>query len=269
MPTYHAGMTISLRNFLYLDEAAVVNYLSVLEDGNRESVQREQGRSGNLGGSVGPGPARLEGGRSRQYTETEEAVDTIEAKYNRLVNLTTDKPDLWNRVLQPSMLDDANAGEIVEVDADVYIPDVVRVLQRGNELGNMFDLMDTLGGLSGESIQNMPSKRERDVMRSVMKQMPAELVIVGEVDDDWSIAGSLKERFVRDPDLEGDVTVVGKVRRRWGPDEWKLVLALPGMTSLMPREQRRKMERDGPGDGEEGQFVKGPGLTLDILAIYR
>ncbi len=269
MSTYHADMTISLRNFLYLDEAAVVNYLSVLEDGNRESVQREQGRSGNFGGSVGPGPARLEGGRSRQYTETEEAVDTIEAKYNRLVNLTANEPDLWNRVLEPTMLDEAKAGEIVEIDAEIYIPDAVKVLQRGSDLGNMFDLMDTLGGMSGEGIEAMPSKRERDAMRSVLKQMPAELVVVGEVDDDWKIAGSLKERFVRDPDLEGDVTVVGKVRRRWGPDEWKLVLALPGMTSLMPREQRRKLERGGPGEGEDGQFVKGPGLTLDILAIYR
>ncbi|WP_279107430.1 DUF6414 family protein [Gordonia paraffinivorans] len=262
-------MPISLRNFLYLDEAAVVNYLSVLEDGNRETVQREQSRAGNVGGAVGVSSARLEANRGREYKETEEAVDTIEAKYNRLVGLITDHPDLWNRVLQPSMLEEANAGEIVEVDADVYIPDVVKVLQRSSELGSMFDLMDALGELSGTGIQDMPSKRERDVMRSVMEQMPAELVVVAEVDDEWKVAGNLKQKYVRDPDLEGEVTIVGKVRRYWGPDEWKLVLALPGMTSLMPRDQRRKLEREGPREGEGDQFVKGPGLTLDVLAIYR
>ena len=39
--------------------------------------------------------------------------------------------------------------------------------------------------------------------------------------------------------------------------------------NLVPREERRKMERQAPAPGKESEYLSGPALMLDILAIYR
>jgi len=39
--------------------------------------------------------------------------------------------------------------------------------------------------------------------------------------------------------------------------------------NLVPREERRRMERQAPEPGKESEYLSGPALMLDILAIYR
>ena len=54
----------------------------------------------------------------------------------------------------------------------------------------------------------------------------------------------------------------------WQAGQWKPLLSLPGM-NVLPREQRRKMEREGPESGQEASWLEGPAVMLDLLAIYR
>ncbi|WP_276320667.1 hypothetical protein [Phytoactinopolyspora endophytica] len=39
--------------------------------------------------------------------------------------------------------------------------------------------------------------------------------------------------------------------------------------NLVPREERRKMERQAPAPGKEDEYLEGPALMLDLLALYR
>lgn len=39
--------------------------------------------------------------------------------------------------------------------------------------------------------------------------------------------------------------------------------------NLLPREERRRLERQSPPTGKENEYLAGPALMLDILAIYR
>jgi hypothetical protein len=62
--------------------------------------------------------------------------------------------------------------------------------------------------------------------------------------------------------------VVGKVSRVLKEGQLRPFTTFPGM-NLGSREQRRKLERQRPKEGEEDQYLIGPALMLDILAIYR
>jgi hypothetical protein len=39
--------------------------------------------------------------------------------------------------------------------------------------------------------------------------------------------------------------------------------------NLLSREERRKKEHEAPPPGKEAEYLPGPALMLDILAIYR
>ncbi len=39
--------------------------------------------------------------------------------------------------------------------------------------------------------------------------------------------------------------------------------------NLLSRERRREMERTKPATGKEEEYLSGPSLMLDVLAIYR
>jgi hypothetical protein len=102
-------------------------------------------------------------------------------------------------------------------------------------------------------------------VRNVVGAMKSDLVILGEQQDDGiKVAGKLDQRYVRDFP-EGEARVVGKVARRWRAGESHSLLALPG-ASLLPRKERRKATFEM---GDEDSVLRGPALTLDVLAIYR
>jgi hypothetical protein len=119
---------------------------------------------------------------------------------------------------------------------------------------------------------NMPSKAEREAAKGLTGSfgdiLGGKVVVVGEFDEsDWKVAGQVSPDYVNG-DLDGRVRVVGKIASRWSQGQWKPVMALPG-TSLLPREQRRRMERMRPDPGQESSFLEGPAIMLDLLAIYR
>jgi len=69
--------------------------------------------------------------------------------------------------------------------------------------------------------------------------------------------------------LEGRARLVGKVSRVLRSGRWRPFLTFPGM-NVVPREERRRMERQPPATGREGvYYLSGPALILDMLAVYR
>jgi len=84
---------------------------------------------------------------------------------------------------------------------------------------------------------------------------------------DWRIAGQLDGESLHG-DVEGRARVVGKVSKTVPLGRWKPYLTFPGM-NLLPREKRRRLERQSPATGKENEYLAGSALMLDILAIYR
>ncbi|MDH6679235.1 hypothetical protein M2284_003451 [Rhodococcus sp. LBL1] len=258
-----------LRRFLYLDESAVDGYLSALEDGLRDSVQRDATRNTTIGGSFGVSRAKLEAEKGNETTYSEVARDTPHSKYERLSRLAEEAGAL-TEVLEDDLLSEYSTGEIIELEADLYVPEAVRLLQSDNEVGQLFDAMDKLSKLGSiVTLEGMPPQEERDAMRAAISALPTNLMVVGELaESDWSVAGKLNRDYLHDADLDGTAKIVGKIAKKLPRGTYKPILALPGM-SLIPREQRRAMERKKPEPADEGKYLKGPAVLLDIIAIYR
>jgi hypothetical protein len=120
----------------------------------------------------------------------------------------------------------------------------------------------------GEALEGLPDEGQIGAMTGVIGALGSDLVFVGEPNGgDWQIAGKLLQPNLR-ADVDGHARVVGKVSSQWRKGAWKSLLALPGM-NLMNREQRRKLESEGPKPGQEDNWLEGPALMLDVLAIYR
>ncbi|MPZ91866.1 MAG: hypothetical protein GEU68_09600 [Actinobacteria bacterium] len=114
----------------------------------------------------------------------------------------------------------------------------------------------------------MPDDEEMDAAAGFVRGLNASLLVVGEDDEtDWRIAGRLKDDFLHG-DIEGRARIVGKVSKAVLRGQWKPYLTFPGI-KLLSREKRRKMERQAPNPEQEGEYLSGPALVLDLLAIYR
>ncbi len=92
--------------------------------------------------------------------------------------------------------------------------------------------------------------------------------MVGEDDDtEWRVAGRVLGEHLHG-EIDGRARVIGKDEKVIRPGRWQPYLTFPGM-KVLGREARRKMERQAPAAGDEGKYLGGPALMLDILAVYR
>lgn len=265
-----------LRSFLYLDESALNDYVSVMEDGLREKTTTAQGKAGKAGGSVGLGGVggSLELGRDR--SRSTESADTAPARFERLVTLARAAKESsgWLDLSDLDGLAGARAGSLVDFECEIRVPDIVKVLGSGSEMREVADLiglMRSLGSMLGEQIADLPEESEVTQMANIADRMRFSPVIVGEDDEsEWTVTGVLSPGAIRKPlsDFDGSARITAKVGKTVARSEHKLLLNLPG-ASAMPRDERRALERRGPADEDEKvMFIAGPARILDILAIY-
>lgn len=219
-------------------------------------------------GGVG---ASASGSHEHGENEVRRKADTPASKFERLVALAKADEDAsgWIEVLDPDNdLNSAGIGALVEVECEIYVPDSIRMLSQGaGELGQFEQLLSAAQAMGLET-GSAPSMKDLGAMRSFMEGMGAELVLVGEPDGaEWRIAGRLGNRWLKG-EVDGYARVVGKIARKIQPGSKKPLMALPG-ASLIPRDQRRKIEREGPKPGQEDQWLFGPAAMVDVLAVYR
>ncbi|MGH8909763.1 MAG: DUF6414 family protein [Egibacteraceae bacterium] len=264
-----------LRRFLYLDERALESYLGAVEGGlSDEMLQRRKqrgGRGGNARTRIGAISAGISGEREDSQEDERRIRETPEQRFDRLMGALEATPDEYG---YEQVLDIADAferlpvGLTIAVDCEIEVPPTVQLFAQPDQLEAMLGLMSAikpLARLMGENIEGLPDEHEVAAVRDFVGAMKSDLVIVGEQEDDApKVAGKLDKRYVRDLP-EGEARVVGKVARRWSEGESHSLLALPG-ASLLPRKERR---RAAFGTADEDSVLRGPALTLDILAIYR
>ncbi len=165
-------------------------------------------------------------------------------------------------------LEAVGTGALIDFECEIYVPDAIRMLSdSAGALRQMSQMLPAASSM-GLDIEGMPDSATLAAVTSLVDSFGAELVLVGERDDsDWRVAGRLSSKWLRG-DVDGYARVIGKVSSKIRVGATKPLIALPG-AALIPREQRRKMEREGPKPGEEDSWLRGPALMLDILAVYR
>jgi hypothetical protein len=261
-----------LRRFDYLDRTALGQYVTALEGGLTTESTTRLLRSGT--GGVDVKVINASGERSREEEESRTLADTDEARFDRLLRAAAAEPEAldWVEVLQPDTdLDGIGIGAMLSWECDLYVPEIIQTLARSGEalgaIGMMQNLLPMARSL-GLDTEGLPNDEEMSAVSDFISGMDASLLVVGEDDEtDWRVAGQLTDGWLHG-DVEGRARVVGKVSKVVPLGRWKPYLTFPGM-NLLPREERRRMERQAPAPDKEGEYLSGPALMLDILAIYR
>jgi hypothetical protein len=263
-----------LRRFIYLDKTALDQYVTALEGGRTTESTTRLMRTGTGAGGFDAKLVSASGERSREEEESRTRADTDEARFDRLLRAAQAGPEAlgWVDVVQPDVdLDGIGLGAMLAWECDLYIPEVVQVLARSGEALGAIGMMQNLLPMArrlGLDTEGLPNDDEMGAVSGLISGMNASLLVVGEDDEtDWRVAGQLDEASLHG-DVEGRARIVGKVSKTVPVGRWKPYLTFPGM-NLLPREQRRKMEREQPAAGKENEYLAGPALMLDILAIYR
>lgn len=263
-----------LRRFLYLDKTALSQYVTALEGGlTTESTTRSM-RSGTGTAGADMKVIHASGEKSREDEESRTLADTDEARFARLLRAADAGPEAlgWVDVTQPDTdFDGVGIGAMVSWECDLYIPEIVQALARSGEVLGALDMMQNLLPMArrlGLDTEGLPADEEMRAVSGFISGMNANLLVVGEDEEtDWRVAAQLTDEFLHG-DIEGRARIVGKVSKILPSGRWKPYLTFPGM-NLVPREERRKMERQAPAAGKESEYLSGPALMLDILAIYR
>lgn len=263
-----------LRRFIYLDAAALAQYVTALEGGLLTESTTRSSRSGTGAGGFDTKVISVSGEKSSEDEELKTIADTDESRFDRLLQAARDDPETlgWVEVSQPDLdYDGIAVGMMISWECDIFIPETMRILAKSSEALDAIDMIQRVMPAAtrlGLDTDGLPDNEVLSDVSSFLSGVDAGLVVVGEDSDtDWQVAGQLDGEYVRS-DVEGRALIVGKVAQKIAPGRWKPFLTLPGM-NLFPREQRRKMERQPPEPGKEDQYLAGPALMLDVLAIYR
>lgn len=260
----------------YLDTDALANYIASLEGGLRQSgTSRSKGAKG-LGGAVGAGPLKVEGKNDRESEETLNVADHDAARLARLIDAGHAHPGAvgWEEVLEPdTAFAQSSLGTLIEWECDIYVPDLIKALSKQSGLGEAITQMQLFmpaADALGLDMEGLPSIREMQAVASFVDGLDVAPVVVGEVSDtEWRVVGALNPKWLREgATLDDRVRIIGKVKKRIDQGCWYPLSSLPGM-NLVGREERRRMEREGPQTpADEANFIPGPALVVDFLAIY-
>lgn len=263
-----------LRRFVYLDADSLGEYITAVEGGLVTESTRRSMRSGSAGAGVDK-IVRVGGERARENEESQTVADTDEARFDRLLRAAGAEPDAlgWIDVTQPDLeLPAAGIGAMVSWECDLFLPESIKVISKSGEALDALELMQSVLPMAkglGLDTEGLPEGDEVNAMIGLLGGMNASLVIVGDDEDtEWKVAGKLADAGLRTKDVEGRARIVGKVTKHVAPGRWQPYLTFPGM-NLASREDRRRLERQKPEPGKEDDYLAGPALMLDVLAIYR
>lgn len=258
----------------YLDSTMLANFVANIEGGVRQSLSSKTSQTKGGGGGVDIGPVKVEGSLSGGQ-ETELTYEDHDASRLRrlIVAGNSDSERLaWIEVGNPDDdFKDIGMGAVIHWECDAYIPDAINALsnpQAKSALQVVENLMPQASAL-GLDVDGLPAPEKLGAVAAALNSFDVAPVVIGESDDtSWRIIGSLKREFILDSaEFDGRARIIAKVKKTVREDSWYLLASLPGM-KLFSRDERRKLERQGPREGQEGQFEKGPLLVVEYLAVY-
>ena len=278
MPWAIDWMAAMLIQPIYLDVESLTRYVAALEGGLRVGATTVEAGGLSRGGQLGPSYANVNASRSGSTSTSIQVNDHDMARLTRLLDAARSDAEAlgWIEVLQPDEdFNNIGIGAMVQWQCEVYVPDSIKQMQLKGGFGDALDAMESLlpaAKALGLETQGVPPHKEMSAMNQFLKTLKVPPVVIGEdleEGTEWKLAGALKPEFLSDAEaLDGAAICVGKVTKVVRAGKWHPLLTLPGM-NLMSREDRRKQERTPPKEGQEGNYLQGPAVLLDMLAVYR
>jgi hypothetical protein len=258
-----------LRNFLFLDETQLNQYISQVEDGLRGSANRSMASDKDKKAELDAKIAKFALGKKNLSSESQTYEDNGAARFDRLLSLVEGFEDDFGWVdleEQPDDIASLRPGHILECSAELYESELTRLTASSGML-SMLPLVKAFSRMPGVNADGLDGIDDGtvDAMGSFGAAMKGASIILGDVHDtEWKLVASIPAEV----DVDGDAYVVGKVSKIWGAGTWRPLPGLP-IISQMPREQRREFERKGPDEEGKMMWVEGPAVQLEMLAIYR
>jgi len=256
-----------LRNFLYLDESQLKQYISQVEDGLRRASSRSASLDTEKKLALEAKIANFGIGRTATDVESQDYDDDGPARFERLLSLVegdSEQFGWFDLESVPEQRAQLKTGHIVEFAAEVYPADVSQLSSPSGILGAL-PLVKAISRLTGK-----PTGFEQfedgtlDAIAEFGAAMQGTTVILGDLDDDSRFMAQIPDGAV----IDGTARVVGKVISTWAAGKWKPLPGLP-VYSQLPRDERRKLERQGPPAGSEMMWLEGPAMQLNLLAVYQ
>lgn len=277
-----------LRNFLYLDETTVDQFLSQLENGLIDGPMTvKDTNSKEASGSAGANLYAFRGQgqiTSDASSETERTIRfTPESKFSHLYNLLRD-----NEYIQPlTGFDEATyqqieVGEVVEVRGNGRLPQWENLKRTISDMSGLLEIMQ-LAGQDPFEDENARLGYEAVTRLSSMQGQESTLVMVTPLNaPKFTIAARLDPDGVmrKKEDLEAEITLLGKVQRVLRPGDLPLQVfrLLPELSTLMnsPEGNRAARRASGKRKGSASdtsspwdEIIKYPAIQVQPIAIYQ
>lgn len=257
----------------YLDTSALNDYIASIEDGLTETATTRHSGISRKAGSMGFRIAQGEIDHEEGGESTRSIKDHDTAKLERLITYGRANADEvnWNEILEPSSsFPCLTIGEMIEWECDVYLPEVSEMFANQSLSSNLRSMANfaSLAKIFGTTDVDFPDKDEVHQVADFLDDLNMSPVLIGEdADTDWRIVGSLSKEAIRTDNFDDRARIIAKIRKNVPENRWYPLQAASGFP--MSREQRRKLERSGPSsEKEESQFLRGPLLLVDYLAVY-
>jgi len=273
----------NLRSFLYLDENIVDDYLSQLEGGILEGpYTTKDTTTGSKEGGGGLKIGVLEGSGKGASSLSSEVAQTIRetpvAKFSRLYKLLEKE-----EAIQPlngfdlDVYNQIELGEIVEVRGNAKLPQWEHLTKAISDLSSLIEIMKAVG--QDPFADNDGSQAYQGFSELIAKKAQEDIELI------IAPIGSPKFKFVakldtarilrRKEELETEVTILGKVRRKLSERETIDIFRIAPRLNQLENLNRTQSRSIGKGknkvpstDTPLDEVIKYPAMQLQAIAAY-
>ena len=273
----------NLRSFLYLDENIVDDYLSQLEGGILEGpFTTKDTTTGSKEGGGGLKIGVLEGSGKGASSLSSEVAQTIRetpvAKFSRLYKLLEKE-----EAIQPlngfdlDVYNQIELGEIVEVRGNAKLPQWEHLTKAISDLSSLIEIMKAVG--QDPFADNDGSQAYQGFSELIAKKAQEDIELI------IAPIGSPKFKFVakldtarilrRKEELETEVTILGKVRRKLSERETIDIFRIAPRLNQLENLNRTQSRSIGKGknkvpstDTPLDEVIKYPAMQLQAIAAY-
>lgn len=282
-----------LYEFVYLNQPRLAGYAAQVDGGLIAETRTRMTKTGSAGATLGVKILGLKADGSRVSEQAQTLSDAPEAQFQRLLAAANIDPEAlgWVEVMDPDAdLGQVQGREIISWECDIDIPNISRLVAKDGaglqflEVARHFVTAVTdaglkVGGIDGSNLQ--PGQAEElqkvkagaDIASRLLEAVNQNRTVVGtDSDTDWKVFGTVSSDYLQVDDIDNErLMIVGKVKRIVPPGQPRRIVDLSRLRNAASAFQPQAVAADpsGPEAGKEHEYLTGPAVELDILAIYR
>ena len=267
-----------LRNFLYLDQQLLDDYLSAiggeLFDESVIVERQEVKGAGNIGANIGMVGAGGGISKSTEVESTKQVKRVAAAKFQELYSYLESEEailfyesmneDIWNTIKRDQLLECIVSPRFSKMD---------EMLSLVNQIGSLAGIVETVTGenIIGDDGYEAINGFEAIGQAQQGKGIPCVCSFFDSTK--FKLVTYLNPSYLKvsKEQIVGDVTLFCKVQRVLAKGEKiELFELLPGISNFaVNREQRRQMKKDFTAPAELKDTISGPAAIVIPIALYR